>query len=239
MDTKDTKVNEVSHCVLGVLCGERNVFRQDKGAVPGRSWPDEIAGTQWRGLSWKSADAVEGDADTVRSCPHEPARAPGQVERLQRSGFPVFRIGLIFEDDRVSSSEVAPCVERGLDVRAHPIGHRLFRLRIAIRVHPADQVVGDVERPHRSARQMSGQPPAVAQRIVHPPLAIDTVVDLVIDPLIVPAPAFEHPSQRVFRPAHMTALDILILTLIANARPEVLRPDEEVDDVYGGDILRG
>jgi hypothetical protein len=37
----------------------------------------------------------------------------------------------------------------------------------------------------------------------------------------------------------MTALDSLILTLIAKPRPEVLRPDKEVEDVYGGDILSG
>jgi hypothetical protein len=37
----------------------------------------------------------------------------------------------------------------------------------------------------------------------------------------------------------MTALDILILALIANSRPEVLCPDEKVEDVYGGDILSG
>jgi hypothetical protein len=35
----------------------------------------------------------------------------------------------------------------------------------------------------------------------------------------------------------MTALDSLILTLIAKSRPEVLLPDEEVEDVYGGDIF--
>jgi hypothetical protein len=37
----------------------------------------------------------------------------------------------------------------------------------------------------------------------------------------------------------MAALDILILTLIAKSRPEVLRPDEEVEDVYSGDIFSG
>jgi len=37
----------------------------------------------------------------------------------------------------------------------------------------------------------------------------------------------------------MIALDTLILTLIAKSRPEVLRPNEEVEDVYGGDILSG
>jgi hypothetical protein len=35
----------------------------------------------------------------------------------------------------------------------------------------------------------------------------------------------------------MTALDVLILALIAKPRPEVLRPDEEVEDVYGRDVL--
>jgi len=36
----------------------------------------------------------------------------------------------------------------------------------------------------------------------------------------------------------MTALDVLILTLIAKSRPQGLIPDEEVEDVYGRDILR-
>jgi hypothetical protein len=37
----------------------------------------------------------------------------------------------------------------------------------------------------------------------------------------------------------VTALDVLILTLIAKSRPERLGPNEEVEDVYGRDILRG
>jgi hypothetical protein len=37
----------------------------------------------------------------------------------------------------------------------------------------------------------------------------------------------------------MTALDILILTLIANSRPERLGADEKVEDVNGRDILSG
>jgi hypothetical protein len=37
----------------------------------------------------------------------------------------------------------------------------------------------------------------------------------------------------------MTALNVLILTLIAKSRPERPGPDQEVEDVYGGDILSG
>ena len=71
------------------------------------------------------------------------------------------------------------------------------------------------------------------------PLAVDAVVYLVIVPLVVPAPALEHPTKGVLRPAHVSAFDRLMLTLVAKSWPERLVADKEIDHVYPRGSLRG
>src|SRR5262245_36300512 len=198
-----------------------------------RSRRDEISRTQRRRLSGHAAETIECDANAIGSRPQEPPRPPRKVKRLERSRGGVFGVWLVFENERVAAAQIAACVERRLEMHTHPIRHRPFRLRLAIAIHPTNAIVGHVERPVRANGEVPRHPASVAQRVVLPPPCVNAMADLVINPLVVPAPAFVHPPQRVLRPAHMTAVGCLVLMLVAESRPERRGADDEVEYVDG------
>src|SRR3954465_9422782 len=68
---------------------------------------------------------------------------------------------------------------------------------------------------------MARQPAAVRERVGLVAVAVEPVIDGVIDPLVVPPPAFEAAWIPVLDPADLTPADIddLILSMAAAARP--------------------
>src|SRR5262249_35038460 len=71
--------------------------------------------------------------------------------------------------------------------------------------------------------------------------AVHRVIDLVIDPAIVPAPALELRRAPVLRPADFVRCEIdeLVLPLSAHAWPERRVADDEIERIDGGGGGRG
>src|SRR6266850_1172058 len=99
-------------------------------------------------------------------------------------------------------------------------------------VEPSDTVVAHLERP--LAGECPGKPPAIGERIRLPGVSIKGVIDDVIQPFVVPAPAFEHLGARVLHPADRSRLAVnkLCLKLCPESRPGPGLPNDVLQDVH-------
>src|SRR5690349_5264632 len=178
--------------------------------------------------------------DGPDSLPPVPARAVRKVEALRRHSQRRRRIvWLVFEEQRVPYAEVAAAVDLLLDPGAQPVREnvRLARNDVARRIEPDDVVAGNIERPRRCGgrgrRQEPWQPSPISEVIRLVAVAVERVIDGVVNERVVPAPAFEAAHVAVLRPAHLLSRDIdhLILSVAAAARPRRRVANQVREDV--------
>src|SRR5262249_30893604 len=190
-------------------------------------------------LRGRTTEAVE-QVDEPGALPAIPAGAAAEVEALgvaRRRRRRIVR--LVFEHQRFTDAEIDAGVDAGLDPRTQAIGKqmRAAPVHAACGVGPHEAIAGDVEGPRRGGgrarRHEARHPASVGQDVRFLAVAVEGVIDRVVDIVLVPAPALEPPRVAVLRPAHLLApaIDDLILAVAAAARPQARVADHVVEDV--------
>src|SRR5262245_41598383 len=179
------------------------------------------------GASHLQSDRNDRTASSVKdqirgpTFPPIPAGASCKVEAFGKSRSARWIVGLVLEHEHVANAEVAANVLRAIEPRSLAIwkGVRPRRIEMTGRIEPQDLVLRDVQAP--GLGQPAREPSAVRKAVGLVGVAVESVIDLVIDELLVPAPALEAARIRVLHPADFASPEVenLLLIVIADARP--------------------